>query len=102
MRDPARAERLWLALAVATLWMLSVGGELEDALTDLDIPALRGLLLPPNKGRVRTVRVLRLALLWLMVCLLRGVRFPMPSRLTPDPWPERLAWPVLPPLLEAR
>ena len=30
MTDPKRAERLWLAIAVATLWVVSVGGE-EDA-----------------------------------------------------------------------
>jgi hypothetical protein len=29
MADPARAERLWLALAVATWWLLSVAGEAE-------------------------------------------------------------------------
>jgi Transposase DDE domain len=101
MRDPARAERLWLALAVATLWMLSVGGELENDLTGLQVPALTELLLPPGRGRARTIRLVRLALMWLLVCLLHGVRFPMPSRLTPDPWPERPAWPALPPLLEA-
>ncbi len=27
MTDPERAERLWLAIAVATLWVVSVGGE---------------------------------------------------------------------------
>jgi hypothetical protein len=27
MADPARAERLWLAIAIATWWLLSVGGE---------------------------------------------------------------------------
>lgn len=30
MSDPQRAERLWLALAVATWWSLRVGGEVED------------------------------------------------------------------------
>lgn len=29
MRDPERAERIWLAISVATLWLLSVGGEAE-------------------------------------------------------------------------
>jgi len=29
MTDPARAERLWLAIAVATLWLVRVGGENE-------------------------------------------------------------------------
>jgi hypothetical protein len=30
VRDPQRAARLWLAVAVATLWLLSVGGLAED------------------------------------------------------------------------
>jgi hypothetical protein len=29
MRDPGRAERLWLAMAVATLWVVSVGCQAE-------------------------------------------------------------------------
>jgi len=32
MTDPQRAARLWLAIAVATLWVVSVGGEAEMAL----------------------------------------------------------------------
>ena len=32
MKDPARAERLWLVLTVATLWTLSVGGSVESQL----------------------------------------------------------------------
>jgi len=29
MDDPARAERLWMAIAIATWWLLSVGGDAE-------------------------------------------------------------------------
>ncbi len=29
MTDPERAERLWLAIAVATLWLVSVGGKAD-------------------------------------------------------------------------
>jgi len=38
MDDPERARRLWLALAVASLWVLSVGSDSEDntATTDLN------------------------------------------------------------------
>jgi len=100
MSEPGRVERLWLALAVATLWMVSVGGALEDELESVGLPELSELLLPAGKGR-RRMRLLRLALIWLMVCLLRGVRFPMPARLVPEPWPRRPQWPQLPPLLEA-
>ena len=32
MSDPERAARLWLAVAVATLWLLRVGGEAEEAI----------------------------------------------------------------------
>lgn len=100
MSEPGRVERLWLALAVATLWMVSVGGALEEELESVGLPELSELLLPAGKGR-RRMRLLRLALIWLMVCLLRGVRFPMPARLVPEPWPRRPQWPQLPPLLEA-
>jgi hypothetical protein len=49
MTDPQRAARLWLAVAVATWWLLSVGGLAEDtipagtllALADDDSPASR-------------------------------------------------------------
>ena len=47
MTDPARVARLWLALAVATLWMISVGSDLElgtvsDAADLPEMPALAG------------------------------------------------------------
>jgi hypothetical protein len=100
MSDPQRTERLLLALAVATLWMLSVGGELEDSLLGLELPELSGLLLTARAGRRRAVRLLRLALIWLTVCLLQGRPVPMPGRLVPEPWPSRFEPPHLPPLLE--
>ena len=34
MTDPERAERLWLAVAVATLWLVSVGGETKFGCVD--------------------------------------------------------------------
>src|SRR5213080_3738708 len=45
MTDPARAARLWLAVAVATLWLLSVGGEADETIpasTLLDITTALG------------------------------------------------------------
>jgi hypothetical protein len=32
MQDPARVERLWLAVAIATWWLLAVGGEADAAI----------------------------------------------------------------------
>ena len=51
MSDPQRAARLWLAVAVATVWLLSVGGLAEETLpvstllplADVDAPAARPL-----------------------------------------------------------
>ena len=40
MVDPERAERLWLAIAVATLWAVSVGGEVDAT---LPVEQFRGL-----------------------------------------------------------
>ena len=45
MDDLLRAERLWMAIAIATWWLLSVGGEAEaQADTPLDIkePSIPG------------------------------------------------------------
>ncbi len=33
MSDPKRAEKLWLAIAVATLWLVSVGGKINTNLS---------------------------------------------------------------------
>src|SRR5262249_19563034 len=46
MTDPARAERLWLVLAVATLWVVSVGGQPGAALPPSGFQPLPGLALP--------------------------------------------------------
>ena len=40
MSDPARAARLWLALSVATLWVISVGGEADAKLPDCNLSHL--------------------------------------------------------------
>ena len=32
MIDPTRAERQWLAFALATLWLVSVGGEFDASI----------------------------------------------------------------------
>src|SRR4029450_1423385 len=58
MTKPERAARLWLAVAVATLWLLSVGGEAEETIpvsTVLDVTAL-----VPGQPRTRRATRLRL------------------------------------------
>src|SRR5207244_4740917 len=40
MKDPERAARLWVAIAVATLWVVSVGGQAEATATCSGLDAL--------------------------------------------------------------
>jgi hypothetical protein len=73
MTDPARAARLWLALSVATLWVVTLGSELETGPTDehADLPDLRALLSSTlQAGQRRRTRLFRLGQLWLLVQLI--------------------------------
>lgn len=96
MRDPARVARLWLALAVATLWMISVGSDLElgPAAEAADLPDLRAMVDVRRPTQPRRIRLFRLGWLWLLVRAIRGRTLPLPTRLVPEPWPE-----VPPPLI---
>ena len=91
MSDPQRAARLWLAVAVATLWLLSVGGMAEDALpvstllplADADGPASR----PRRATQLRLISVFRQGWITLLVALLNQQRLPR-GRFVPEPWPQ--------------
>ena len=96
MTDPDRAARLWLALAVATLWMVSVGSEVEVSpeIGAPDLPDLRPILgLRAGRIRPRRTRLVRLGWLWVLVRLIDAAPLPLPQRLVPEPWleiPQRL------------
>jgi Transposase DDE domain len=95
MTDPARAARLWLAVAVATLWLLSVGGAADETMpasTLLDVTALCPERPRSRRAtRLRLVSVFRQGWVTLLVALLR--QEPLPEgRFVPEPWP------VVPPL----
>lgn len=101
MSEPERVARLGLALAVATLWMLSVGSELDELISDQMLPDLYGMLQQSaRKPRQRQVRVVRLGLLWVLVSLLHGKRVPLPRRLIVETWPHALPPPTIPLFLE--
>jgi hypothetical protein len=51
MTDPQRAARLWLAVAVATLWLLSVGGEADATIPADTLLPLPTDVLPPGHQR---------------------------------------------------
>jgi hypothetical protein len=91
MRDPQRAARLWLAVAVATLWLLSVGGLTEETLPVSTLPPLADADGPPAQPRratqLRLVSVFRQGWITILVALLNQRRLPV-GRFIPEPWPQ--------------
>lgn len=92
MTDPARAARVWLALAVANLWMVTLGSELETGptaevpgLPDLH-PILTGVI--RQAGCRRRLRLFRLGWLSLLVSLIVARPLPLPRQLLAEPWPD--------------
>jgi hypothetical protein len=91
LRDPQRAARLGLAVAVATLWLLSVGGMAEATLpvrtvlpvADADAPAPR----PRPATHLRLVSIFRHGWITILVALLNQRRLPQ-GRFKPEPWPQ--------------
>jgi hypothetical protein len=102
MTDPARATRLWLAIAVATLWVVSVGGEADDALPVSSLEDLpeRHIARRRATGRTqpRLLSCFRRGVLLILVALLQGQPLPL-GRFLPEPWPtEPPAVLLLPPI----
>lgn len=87
MEHPDRAERLWVAVAVATLWLVEVGGLAEFEPRAETVPPLGRL------GRPRVHRLFRVGLAVIMAGLLAGhVRA---GRFVPEPWPTPVPIPTL-------
>jgi hypothetical protein len=105
MTKPERAARLWLAVAVATLWLLSVGGEADEAIPASTVPDVTALVPTPLRmrraTRLRLVSVFRRGWTLILVALLEQAPLPM-GRFVPEPWPAVTAleepaplWPAL-------
>jgi hypothetical protein len=92
MEDPARAERLWLAVAVATWWLLSVGGEADEQLpveTMKDVPHTQRRRRP----RWRLIAVFHRGWAQILAALLDHDPLPLGEG-WPEPWPEMLPPPI--------
>ena len=89
--DPERAARLWLAVAVAPLWLLSVGGAAEATIppsTFLDLTApLEQARRQRRATQLRLVSVFRQGWNLILVALLQGRRLPV-GHFVPEPWPR--------------
>jgi hypothetical protein len=90
MTTPQRAARLWLAVAVATRWLLSVGGAADETIpasTLLDVgEALAGRRRQRRATRLRVVSAFRRGWILILVALLDQERLPLGAFL-PEPWP---------------
>ena len=91
MTDPQRAARLWLAVAVATLWLLSVGGLAEDTIPESTLLPLAPDDVPASRSRratqLRLVSIFRRGWLTILMALLNQRRLPR-GRFNPEPWPS--------------
>jgi hypothetical protein len=90
MTKAARAERLWLALAVATLWLQRVGGAEEEAEGQGVEPDWTRWTAAqaerPRTRRWRLVSVFQRGWVAILVALLNHDRLPL-GRWLPEPWP---------------
>lgn len=90
MTDPQRASRLWLAIAVATLWVVSVGGEADACTSCSGLEALPELHVArrtaTKRSRPRLQSCFAQGLRRIFVALLKGEPLPL-GRFVPEPWP---------------
>jgi hypothetical protein len=90
MEDPSRAARFWLALAVATLWVVCVGGE-----ADANLPASNLEQLPPthiarrskyHPSQPRLLSCFTRGVTNIINALIRQTSIPL-GVFIPEPWP---------------
>lgn len=88
MRDAQRANRLWLVLAVATLWIVTVGSEAEEQAEEQApvSPASQGAQATARLRRPRRVSLFRRGWTAVLVAWLQGQPLRW-GRLLPEPWP---------------
>jgi hypothetical protein len=91
MTEPQRAARLWLAVAVATLWLLSVGGMAEETIPESTLRDVSDALASQRRQRratrLRLVSIVRRGWITILVALIEQAPLPLGAFL-PEPWPR--------------
>ena len=87
MTDPQRVERIWLALAVAMLWVVAIGAAAEQPTPTADADTMDWAALLSSKPAKRRLRLFRRGCILLIVAAIRGTPFPLPTALIPEPLP---------------
>ena len=100
MREPRRAERLWLAMALATLWVVSVGCQAECALPEAVLESLPSKHIArrtaTKRQAARALSCFRRGRLVIVAALLNQQELPI-GQLLPEPWPKSLDTHILRP-----
>jgi hypothetical protein len=96
MTKAERAERLWLAIAVAVLWMVLIGAVVEGDRRKETIGTVGGQARRPAPRRRQ--RLFREGIAAWLAAWLNGVLMPIPDRFPNEPWSE--AWHDAPALTE--
>lgn len=86
MADAQRATRLWLALAVATLWLVSVGGEAEAEIELATLPKLLTVKRRKSGTQWRATGIFRRGAVLILMALIHQEPLPQ-GRFRPEPWP---------------
>lgn len=88
MVDPSRAERMWLAMSVATWWLLSVGGEADEGVLPESMPAAPQTQ-RSRRPQWRLIAIFHRGWVEIMAALLGRARLPLGEG-RPEPWPNML------------
>jgi Transposase DDE domain len=86
MSEPVRAERLWLAVATATLWLVQVGGAADAEAVVETLPPVLGAA-AAGRAPTRRHRIVRRGWAVLLAALAHGQPLPQ-GRFVPEAWPE--------------
>jgi len=100
MQDPERAARLWVAIAVATLWVVSVGGRAEATTPCSGLEALPEQHIArrsaTKRSRPRLVSCFGQGIRLILVALLQQQACPL-GYFRAEPWPSKMTPPTTPP-----
>jgi hypothetical protein len=94
MTDPHRVARFWLAIAVATLWALGVGGEADETLPASMLDELPETHIArqrtTHRSRPRPLSCFRRGIGVIIAALINGNPLPL-GRFCPEPWPSTIS-----------
>jgi hypothetical protein len=87
IESPERAARMWLAVAVATLWLVSLGGQADEAIVECTVPELITVKRRRSGTHWRATGVFRRGAVLILMALLDHVILPV-GRFIPEAWPD--------------